>query len=56
MDKLKNTLTNVVGVVLLVATGIATALEAVPDGSGWYVWTLAIAGAIVSYFTGRSSE
>ena len=37
MDNLKNTVTNIVGIVVGVGTAIATALGHVPADSKWYV-------------------
>ena len=46
MDNLKNTVTNIVGIVVGVGTAVATALGHVPADAKWYVWTGA--AAIVS--------
>ena len=56
MDNLKNTVTNVVGIVVGVGTAVATALGHVPADAKWYVWTGAAAIAILAYFTGKGAD
>ena len=56
MDNLKNTVTNILGIVVGVGTAVATALGHVPADAKWYVWTGAAAIAILAYFTGKGAD
>ena len=56
MDNLKNTVTNIVGIVVGVGTAVATALGHVPADAKWYVWIGAAAIAILANFTGKGAE
>ena len=56
MDNLKNTITNIVGIVVGAGTAVATALGHVPADAKWYVWTGAAAIAILAYFTGKGDD
>ena len=56
MDNLKNTVTNILGIVVGVGTAVATALGHVPADGKWYVWTGAAAIAILAYFTGKGAD
>jgi hypothetical protein len=54
---LKNILTNICGVVILVAGALKVALDAQAGaGINWFTIAVAVAGAIVSYFTGKPNN
>ena len=53
MNNLKNTITNVVAVVVALGTVIMTALGSVPNDAQWYIWVGAVAIAVIGYFTGK---
>ena len=55
MNNLKNTVTNIVGIIVGAGTAVATTLGHVPAEAKWYVWTGAAAIAILAYFTGKVS-
>lgn len=56
MNDLKNTITNIVGIIVAVGTVVATALGSVPEGSEWYVWVGAVAVAVLAYITGKDRD
>ena len=56
MGNLKNTVTNIVGIVVGAGTVVTTALGHVPADAKWYVWTGAAAIAILAYFTGKGAD
>ena len=56
MDNLKNTVTNIVGIVVGVGAAVATALGHVPADAKWYVWTGAAAIAVLAYFIGKGAD
>jgi hypothetical protein len=56
MKNLKNTVSNIVGIVIGIATVVQSALGHIASGSKWFVWVGGAAVAIISYLTGKGPD
>jgi len=56
VDNLKDKLTNILAVVLVVAGAINTYLQSLEGDINWMQLIMIIAGAVVAYFTGKTAD
>jgi len=56
MDDLKNKITNILAIIVALGAAIGTALEAIPDGTEWYIWVGAAVIAVFGYFMGKNGD
>jgi uncharacterized membrane protein YfcA len=56
MNNIKDTLTTVLAVVLLVAGAVNTYLQSIEGDIDWYQLLLAVVAAVVAYFTGKTAN
>ncbi len=56
MKDLKNTVTNIIGIIVAVGGVVTAALGTVPDGSEWYVIVGAVVLGLFGYFTGKDKD
>ena len=53
---LKDKITNIIGIIVVVGTIVTTALASVPEDAQWYVWVGAVVIGILSWATGKDSD
>lgn len=53
--KIINAITNVLAIIVALGTVLLDAFSQVPAGSKWYYYLIAIATALIAYFTGKSA-
>ena len=53
---LKDKITNIIGIIVVIGTIVTTALTSVPEDAQWYVWVGAVVIGILSWATGKDSN
>ena len=53
---LKDKITNIIGIIVVIGTIVTTALTSVPEDAQWYVWVGAVVIGILSWATGKDSD
>jgi len=56
MENLKNTLSNILAIILIVASIAGEILDAIPEGASWYTWLITIAVVVIAYLTGKKTD
>ena len=56
MEDLKNKVSNIIAIIVLIGTTIQGVLDGVPEGSKWYVYVVALAVAAIAWFTGKDAN
>jgi len=57
MNNLKDTLTTVLAIILIVAGAVNTYIQSIGGGDiDWYQLVLAIVAAVIAYFTGKTAD
>lgn len=53
---LKDKITNIVGIIVVLGTIVTTALQSVPADAQWYVWVGALVVALIAWATGKDGN
>jgi len=56
LGTLKDKITNIIGIIVVIGTIVTTALTSVPEDAQWYVWVGAVVIGILSWATGKDSD
>ena len=56
MENLKNTLSNILAIILIVASIAGEILDAIPEGAEWYTWLITGAVVVIAYLTGKKTN
>jgi len=56
MSDLKNTLTDILAVILVIAGSVNAYLQSLEGDINWMQLVMVVVGAVVAYFTGKTAE